>query len=259
MIPQITGGRSAVICAAVVALFSTATQAQSVDAVLKAEQSRLRSNQQSQVRIDNVVQETRDIVNDYRGVTKEIDGLKIYNRLMGAQTQKQQAKLDEIAVSMEKANVINRQIFPLMIDMIDGLDKFVKGDVPFLLEERTERIQKLKDLMDQPNVSVAEKFRKVMEAFQIENDFGRNIESYKALLPSEGGDVREVQFLRIGRIALLYQSADGSITGRWDNDQRKFVPADEYRNEVKAGLDVALQKVAPNLMLLPVAAATEVN
>ncbi len=254
MIPQKLGGRSAVICAAVVALFSTATHAQSVDAILKAEQSRLRSNQQSQVRIDKVVQDTRDIVNDYRAITKEIDGLKIYNRLMQAQTTKQQAKLDEIAESMEKANVINRQIFPLMTRMIEGLKKFVALDVPFLEEERTERVAKLEDLMDEPNVSVAEKFRKVMEAYQIENEYGRTIESYKGA-HTDGDKIRQVNFLRIGRVALLFQSDDASITMRWDNDARAWVDAGDYRNEMKAGLDVATQKVAPDLLMMPVAAA----
>jgi len=253
MIPRITGGLAAVICVAAAAVCSSA-YAQSVDSVLNAEQKRIQQSRQSQVRIDKVVQETRDLVNDYRAITKEIEGLRIYNRLMEAQTGKQTAKLTEISGSMEKANVINRQIFPLMTRMIEGLDKFVKLDVPFLMKERSERVALLQGLMDEPNVSVAEKFRKVMEAFQIENDFGRTIESYRDTVEDESGGVREVQFLRIGRIALLYQSDDGNITGRWDNANKTYVNADEHRNEVKKGLDVALQKVAPDLLLLPITA-----
>ncbi len=258
MIPRTTGGLSAVICAALVAAVSGPANAQSVDAVLQAEQNRIRQSQQSQVRIDQIVQQTRDIVNDYRAVTKEIDGLKIYNRLMEAQTGKQQAKLEEIAESMEKANVINRQIFPLMERMIEGLDQFVSLDVPFLINERTDRIETLKGLMDEPNVSVAEKFRKVMEAFQIENDYGRTIETYKDTV-QDGDGVREVTFLRIGRVGLFYQSDDGSITGRWDQEAREWVDASDHRNEVKKGLDIATQKIAPELLLLPVAAPQEVS
>ncbi|MEL7537642.1 MAG: DUF3450 domain-containing protein [Pseudomonadota bacterium] len=258
MIPRNKGGLLAVIGTAVVALFSTSTvTAQTVDSVLEAEKNRVKQNRDAQKRIDRIVQETREIVNDYRGVTKEIDGLRIYNRLMEAQTAKQQAKLDEIGESMEKANVINRQIFPLMTRMIEGLDKFVELDVPFLLEERRERVTGLQELMDQPNVTVAEKFRKVMEAYQIENDYGRTIETYEAAVAVEGGGEINVDFLRIGRVALMYQSADGSITGRWDHGSRSFVAANEYRNEVKKGLDVASQKIAPELLLLPVAGAGE--
>lgn len=252
MIPRTSSGRSAIICAAIATLFSAGANAQSVDSILNAEKSRVTGNQQSQVRIDRVVQATRDLVNEYRGVTKEIDGLRIYNRLMTAQTNKQTAKLEEIAASMEKANVINRQIFPLMVRMIEGLDKFVKLDVPFLLEERTERVETLKALMDEPNVTVAEKFRKVMEAYQIENDYGRTIESYESSVQTESGGEIQVDFLRIGRVALMYQSQDASITQRWDVAAGAFVDASDSRNEVKKGLDVATQKVAPDLLLLPV-------
>jgi hypothetical protein len=230
--------------------------AQTVDSVLRAEQQRLAQSREAQQRIDRVVQQTRSLVDDYKAVVKEIDGLKIYNQLMEAQTEKQQERLDEINDSLEKANVINRQIYPLMQRMIDGLEKFVQLDIPFLMEERSDRIQTLKDLMDEPNVSVAEKFRKVMEAFQIENEYGRTIESYTDTIEVDGG-VREVEFLRIGRVALLFQSADGAITGVWDRDAKSWSMSDDYRNEVKKGLRVANELIAPELLLLPVPAPEE--
>lgn len=230
--------------------------AQTVDSVLRAEQQRLAQNREAQQRIDRVVQQTRSLVDDYKAVTKEIDGLKIYNRLMEAQTNKQQARLEEINESLDKANVINRQIYPLMERMIEGLEQFVQLDIPFLLEERTQRIDTLKDLMDEPNVSVAEKFRKVMEAFQIENEFGRTIESYTDTIEIDGG-VREVEFLRIGRVALLFQSADGSMTGVWDEESSSWNMSDEHRNEVKKGLRIANELIAPELILLPVPAPEE--
>lgn len=230
--------------------------AQTVDSVLRAEQQRLAQNREAQQRIDRVVQQTRSLVDDYKAVTKEIDGLKIYNRLMEAQTNKQQVRLDEITESLDKANVINRQIYPLMERMIEGLERFVQLDIPFLLEERTQRIETLKDLMDEPNVSVAEKFRKVMEAFQIENEFGRTIESYTDTIEIDGG-VREVDFLRVGRVALLFQSADGSMTGVWDQESNSWSMSDEHRNEVKKGLRIANELIAPELVLLPVPAPQE--
>src|SRR6056297_92595 len=230
--------------------------AQTVDSVLRAEQQRLAQNREAQQRIDRVVQQTRSLVDDYKAVTKEIDGLKIYNRLMEAQTNKQQTRLAEINESLDKANVINRQIYPLMERMFEGLEQFVQLDIPFLLEERTQRIETLKDLMDEPNVSVAEKFRKVMEAFQIENEFGRTIESYTDTIEIDGG-VREVEFLRIGRVALLFQSADGSMTGIWDQEAKSWDMSDEHRNEVKKGLRVANELIAPELLLLPVPAPGE--
>ena len=138
--------------------------AQTVDEVLQAEDRRLNLAQQSQERINTIVEGTRSLEDQYRAINKEIDGLKVYNRLMSAQTSGQSAVLEDISLSMDQVDVINRQIFPMMERMIDGLDQSVKLDVPFLMEERTDRVDKLREIMERSDVSVAEKFRKVMEA-----------------------------------------------------------------------------------------------
>jgi len=246
----------AVLAAAVVTL-SGSVFAQSVDQVLQAELRRLNLAQQSQERINNVVEQTRSLEDQYRAINKEIDGLRVYNRLMGAQTEGQMAVLEDIALSMDQVDVINRQIFPLMERMIDGLEQSVALDIPFLMEERVERIQRLKDTMERSDVSVAEKFRKVMEAFQIEMDYGSTIEPYKQTLTLEDGTTRDYNMLRVGRIGLYFQSEDTNITGRWDNDNRQWVLDNGSRNEVRKGLRIANQLIAPELILVPVSAPTE--
>ena len=108
--------------------------------------------------------------------------------------------------------------------------------------------------MERSDVSVAEKFRKVMEAFQIENEYGRTIESYKGSL-EVGGASREVEFLRVGRTALLYQTIDAEIFGMWDQEQAAWVPLSaEYRNQIRNGIKMAHKQIAPNLLTLPISA-----
>jgi len=246
-----------------VALFATtviaasgSVFAQSVDQILQAEDRRLNLAQQSQERINNIVEGTRSLEDDYRAINKEIDGLKVYNRLMVAQTNGQLAVLEDIALSMEQVDVINRQIFPLMERMIDGLDQSVALDVPFLMDERTKRIGTLKDTMERSDVSVAEKFRKVMEAYQIENEYGTSSETYTQSLTLEGV-TRSYNILRIGRIGLYFQSDDAKITGRWDNVDRQWVMDDSSRSEIRKGIRIAKQLIAPELIVIPVAAPTE--
>ncbi len=232
--------------------------AQTVDQVLQAEDRRLNLAQQSQERINTIVEGTRSLEDQYRAINKEIDGLKVYNRLMTAQTSGQQAVLEDLALSMDQVDVINRQIFPLMERMIDGLEQSVSLDVPFLMEERQNRVTGLKDIMERSDVSVAEKFRKVMEAYQIENDYGTSSEYYTQSLTLDDA-TRSYNILRLGRIGLYFQSDDAKITGRWDNTAREWVMDDSARGEIRKGLRMARQLIAPELIIVPVAVPTEAN
>lgn len=244
---------TAAFFAAAVLAVSGSVFAQTVDQVLQADQRRLNLAQQSQERINGIVDSTRSLEDQYRAINKEIDGLKVYNRLMRAQVEGQVATLDDISLSMDQVEVVNRQIFPLMTRMIDALEQSISLDVPFLMAERTKRVNDLKNIMERSDVSVAEKFRKVMEAYQIENDYGSSTEFYEQSLTIDG-ETRAFNMLRIGRIGLFFQSDDTKITGRWDNEAREWVVDDSSRNEVRKGLRMARQLIAPELINIPVPA-----
>ncbi len=228
--------------------------AQDVDDVLASGQRTIQIAQASQQRVDKVVEETRSLVDEYRKVMKEVDGLEVYNTLLDRQVRNQEQEMVNINDAIDRVTVIERQIMPLMLRMVDGLDQFIVLDIPFLMEERRNRVDFLRNLMERSDVTVSEKFRRVTEAFQIENDYGRTIESYKGTLEIDGG-TREVDFLRIGRVSLMYQTADGAFTGAWSKDSGDFESlGDNYRTQVREGLKMANQEIAPDLLLLPVSA-----
>lgn len=240
------------ICALL--LLPSFAMAQSLQQVLNAQDRRIRLAQESQERVDAVVKQTRSLEDQYKAVLKEIEGLEVYNTLLKRQVDNQVLQLVDLEESLQQVEVINRQIVPIMTKMIEGLEQFVGLDVPFLVEERDERIAGLWELMERQDVTVAEKFRKVTEAFQIENDYGRTIEAYKGTLELDGA-TRQVDFLRIGRIALLYQTEDGKISGVWNQESGGWEPlGNEYKNEIKFGLQIARKQKAPDLLLLPIAA-----
>jgi len=250
---------SVAILAASLIAASGSVFAQTVDQVLQAQDRRLDLAQESQERINSIVEGTRSLEDQYRAINKEIDGLKVYNRLMAAQTSGQGAVLEDIALSMDQVDVINRQIFPLMERMIDGLETSISLDVPFLMEERTNRVNTLKDIMEQSNVSVAEKFRKVMEAYQIENDYGNSVDEYQEIIELDDGSARTYNVLRVGRVGLYFQSDDTQITGRWSMEEKKWVLDNSARNEVRKGLRMAKQLIAPELILIPIPAPSEAS
>ena len=225
--------------------------AQVLSQILETQTERTLIAQESQVRVDKVVTQTRSMEDQYRANLKEIDGLRIYNKLLELQIENQERVKVDLEQSIANVAIVNRQIVPVMTRMIDSLEQFISLDVPFLNQERTDRVEALKELMSRQDVTVAEKFRKVTEAYQIENDYGRTIETYKDTLDLDGA-ILELDFLRIGRIALLYQSVDGKISGVWNQDTQSWDDASSQRNQIKLGLRIAKKQVPPDLVILPV-------
>ncbi len=233
----------------------TAVQANNLDAILKVGEAKNDAARKSQAKIDRLADETRDLLTDYKTVVKQIDGLKVYNNRLQRQIDNQMTRIGEIDESIDQVTVISRQMTPLVIRMIDGLEKFVELDVPFHLDERQQRIAFLRSNLDRADVSVAEKFRQVLEAYKIENEYGRKIDAYKGSVEIDGVD-RDVEFLRIGRIALLYQTTDKEYSGAWDQRARSWVSleAGEYRSAISKGLRIARKQASIDLMNVPVPA-----
>jgi hypothetical protein len=228
--------------------------AQQVDGAMGAARSMDDAARRSQASIDQAVEETRRLERQYASIMKEIEGLEVYNALLQKQLDSQTQEMEDLNNSIDQVSVIERQVTPLMLKMIEGLEQFIELDVPFLLEERRNRVAFLGTLLERSDVTVAEKFRRLLEAYEIENDYGRTIEAYKGSLELEGA-VREVDFLRIGRTALLYQTVDAEYFGMWDKGNRQWVPLSaEYRNQIRSGIKMARKQVAPNLLILPIPA-----
>ncbi len=210
----------------------------------------------SQKKIDSLSDQAFQMLQEYRELQRRIESLRTYNDQVSALVTNQNDEIVSLEQQIEDAVLVGREITPLMLKMIDSLESFIDLDVPFLIEERRERLERLRKMMTDPNITDSEKFRQVMEAYSIENGYGRTIEDYNAKL--EGED-RTVQFLRIGRVVLLYMTADGEEAGLWDQMARSWKPVESaYFNELRKGFRIARKQAAPDLMRLPVAApATE--
>lgn len=207
---------------------------------------------QSQARIDALTEETRQLLTEYKTVLKEIEGLRVYNQQLERQIQNQETEMTQLTRSIDEVTLIERQITPLMLRMIDGLDQFVELDLPFLLEERRERIEDLREMMDRADVAVSEKFSQILRAYQIENEYGRTMEAYGATV-NVGGTARKVDVLKVGRIALVYQSPDGEVTGFYNPSSSEWEPLDDtYNAPVANGIRMARKQLSVDMLPMPV-------
>ena len=213
------------------------------------------AQRRSQGRINRLIDETDTMEGRYKILLKEIEGLRVYNEQLRQQIQVQVRTIEDVREAIVNSVVISRQITPLMIRMVDGLDQFVRLDIPFLEEERSKRVLRLRENIGRPEVSVSEKFNAVLNAYQIESEYGRTVEAYTDTLP---GTEKVVSFLRFGRVSLVYQTAEGGESGAWDSLQKAFVKlSDSYNSDIKRGLRIARKQVAVDMMILPVAGPRE--
>jgi hypothetical protein len=242
------------------AAFSMSVFAQAtVDQVTQEGEQRADAGAAEQQRVEQIADQTETLLAEFKTVTKVVDGLKVYNSLLQRQVNNQEAEKVALAESIDNVALIERQIVPLMTRMLDSLEGFIELDTPFLMDERQERLVRLWTMMERSDVTAAEKFRRVIEAYQIENDYGRTIEAYKGSIEIDGRQ-QEVDFLRIGRVSLMYQSVGGQHTGAWDPATGAWVELspETYKAQVARGLRVARKQIAPDLLIVPVATATGV-
>jgi Protein of unknown function (DUF3450) len=232
--------------------------AQQLDAVLSAQAAANQAAQASQERINKLSDEATDLATKYRRMLSDTDSIKRYTDELGRQVAAQQKQIDSLNSQLGEIETVSRDVYPLMEKMVATLEQFVSLDTPFLIKERTDRVSKLKEMMNQAEFSVSEKYRRIMAAYSIEMEYGRTLDAYEGTI-GEGDAQKAVQFVRLGRISLMYQTLDGKQTGYWDNDKKAWVENNDYQRNVKAALDVALKKGAPDLLIVPVHAPEEVQ
>ncbi|GAA5525186.1 hypothetical protein Maes01_01751 [Microbulbifer aestuariivivens] len=237
------------------ALYGSVATADTLDNVLAVGQQKTAAAQASQKRIDKIAEETTGLLQDFKVVNKEIDGLRVYNAQLEKQLANQLAVIKDLNESIENVTVIERQIQPLILRMLDGLEQFIKLDAPFKLEERMANLQGVKNNMDRSDITVAEKFRQVLELYNFEAEYARKIDSYSGTLPV-GGQDREVNILQIGRIALVAQTTDSKVSLAYDKDQKAWVEIDsgEYRRAIQNGLKIARKQATQDIMTMPIQA-----
>ena len=236
-------------------LMISVTQAADVDDVVAAEKAKISAAKSSQQRVDAIADEADELFQDFKRINKQIEGLKVYNAQLDAQLADQRETITDLESSIENATVMERQITPLTLKMINALEQFVALDMPFLLEERRDRIARLHANQSRSDLSSAEKFRQVLEAYKIESEYGARIESYTDTVMVDGRP-REVILLRVGRVALVYQTPDQKITAAWDQRSRSWQVLDsgDYRSAVAAGIRIARKRAAVDMLQLPIPA-----
>lgn len=204
---------------------------------------------QSQDKIDLTERQTDKIVNEWKAVSKQVEGLKLYNEQKRIQIKAQLELMDKLDEQLVQVVVMQRQIPPLAQRMLESLESFINLDTPFRIEERTNRIDLVRSSLAKPKVTASEQVRQVLEAYNIEAEYGRKIDTYESTLT----DGTVVNILVVGRIGMFYQTKDEQSSGRWNNDTNSWdeLPG-SYRKPIRDGIRMAKKLAPTDMLMMPV-------
>jgi seryl-tRNA synthetase len=204
-----------------------------------------------QAKIDALDDQSKAFFDEYRQITRQIEIQERYNAELEKLVASQNAEADSVKKQIVAIEETTRSALPLISKMIEGFENLVAYDLPFLPQERADRVAKLKTLTNRSDISIAEKYRIALEAYAIESEYSRTIEAYAGELQ----DGRAVDFLRLGRIGLYYLTRDLKEGARYDAQAKAFVPLDS--GDIQAlsdAIKIAKKEKIADLIALPLSA-----
>ena len=212
----------------------------------------IKNLQKTQAQIDKLDEESKKLTNEYKDTVVEYEILNKYDNQLEKITISQAEEIANITKQIDDLDETNKYVLPLLERMVNTLRDLIEIDVPFLMDERLARLNELEDILFKANFSTAEKFRKIYEAYQIENEYGRTIEAYSGSIEINNVNLA-AQFFRLGRLNLYYITPDGDETGYWSKDTNDWVHlGGKYSNDIDAALKIAYKQAPPDFINLPV-------
>ena len=219
--------------------------------VLEAQQETQAVAADSQSRVEALDDATLAMISEYNRELTRYEDLVTYNDNMRQLLASQGVEKQRLQNELQEIEVIRQSIVPLMVEMVEVLNQFVELDQPILTEERTARVEELGANLNRSDVEIAEKYRRVIEAYQIEAEYGQTIEVYEGSL-AVGERELTVDLLRVGRVGLYYLSLDRQSGGLWDPQTAAWRSLnDEQLDAVDFAVRVARKQAPPNLVPLP--------
>ncbi len=236
---------------------SAAAPAQQLEEAVREAEGATRTARDSQSRIDNIEDRTGDIFREFRATLQRIDSQSLFVQQQRVYVESQLNELADLERQINEVDDITTSLLPMQFDMIDSLRQFINLDLPFLLDDRLARVERLETVMDDPNISPAERYRLILEAYQIEADYGRFNRTYEGPL-GDGADAPVVDYLMIGRLAFVYLTQDDGDAGIWDAQAGDWRSLDSrYYGQIRNAIRVADGIASPDVMVLPVWGLTQ--
>jgi len=231
-------------------LFAAPAHAQLESALSQAKASTAASAA-SQSRIENDDDAADQASREYRAVLQQKDNIALFVAQQDIYLQSQTSEIQSLRNQLGTVEQIKQGMSPMMLKMAAKLEDTINADLPFNLAERTARIEDVKRVLSDPDVSPAEQYRRVLNAYKIEVSYGQGVDSYEGAHPTRPGNV--VNFIRFGRTSLVYVTKDEAEIAKYNLDDdgwQVLTGADALA--MRQAIRIAKGEAAPGIVYAPV-------
>ena len=207
-----------------------------------------------QKKIDKSEEKREDLLNEYKYINSSLKSTKTYNEQLQKIIQSQKEELISLNQQIIDIEETQKNIYPLMVNMIKSLKTLVNQDTPFLKKERIQRVQRLENTLNKADIQNHEKYRIILEAFKIEYDYAKTIESYKDKIED-----KTFNFLRIGRVGLYYQSLDLKEYAYYNKETNSWINIEDSasKSNIRKAIKIANKQQNVDFLNLPFLAKKE--
>lgn len=241
--------RTTLAAGAAAAAFAGAGQAQLDEALNVARQS-TQDGAQTQAQIDDIADRTDDLEREYLAILQQVEDQRVFVEQQRVFLQSQENELTELNRQLERVDTIERELTPMLLEMFVALEDFINSDIPFQTDMRMARLADIEGLLGDSQVSAAEKYRRLLNAYEIEASYGRSLRSYSEEV-MRGDTPTEASILQIGRVAIIRRFGDGTMEMRTkDNPDWRPVPG-AFATEVQRAFRIANEVTTPEVFTAP--------
>jgi len=239
-----------VIAAALIAGLAIPAQAQLRQALDIGEKA-TRQAEQVQNQINQLDDERTDMVREYRTLLQRRDAADLYAKQQELVVASQREEIASLTEQLGSIDDITAQTVPMLLSMVEDLKLFVNADLPFKTTERQARLEALDAVMTKADVTPAEQYRVIMEAYQAEMEYGRTISTWQEEISVDGNPTTVDMFL-YGRVALVYLAPNGKaarynrVTNEWEELPGK------YSADISKAIRVAQAKAQQTVLFAPI-------
>ena len=212
----------------------------------------LQKEAEAQEKIREWSQEKQDLLSRILHLKSELDWHKYRTQKHQEYISHSKQNIRQLEERIRDIKKLRRELEPYLDEVVQELASFRDSDLPFLKREREERMDLLRRVMSDYDLSLSDKLHRVLQALQVEAKYGSEIDSGTQTV-SRDGEEMSVRTLRLGRIAKFYTCPEAERAGRLNPESGEWeaIPS-RHAKAIDKAIRMSRQEHPSDLVELPV-------